>query len=88
MKAKFFITRCIRNLRDNFLSNTSRILAINNYYRLIWIINGYIDYFYIRIKDLIGLFNSQPMIINLYKSALIRIHRISLIFLSHFILPH
>ncbi len=52
----------------------TRILAINNYYGLIRIINGYIDYFYIRIKDLIGLLNSQRMIINLYKSVIIFIN--------------
>ncbi len=51
-----------------------RILAINNYYRLIRIINGYIDYFYIRIKDLYGLLNSQHPTINLYKSVLIGIN--------------
>ena len=40
---------------------------INNYYELKQIINGYIDYFYIRIKDLYGLLNSQHIRINHYE---------------------
>ncbi len=47
------------------------ILAINNYYGLIRINNGYIDYFYICIKDLIRLLNPQHPIINPYKYVFI-----------------
>ncbi len=53
-----------------------RILAINNYYGLIQINNGYIYYFYIRTKDLNGLLNSQHPIMNLYKSVLIQIFKL------------
>ena len=50
-KKKFFCQKLVLSMTIVGI----RILAINNYYGLIRIINRYIDHFLIRTKDLIGL---------------------------------